>query len=386
MSTSPQTPATIVFIGLGWFPHSPGGNERYVYELTRQLAKRGDRIELCGVDLPNEQPDNALILTNLCQSHWPLPKRLRETRRQFLQRSSQTPDAINLHFPLYGLPLLSVLPPHIPVTLTFHGPWAAESQQEGANWFSVALKRWVERRVYHEMDRFIVLSHAFGTILHRDYGIPWDQIRVIPGGVDIERFAPKYNQQEARQVLGWPRDRWTLFTPRRLVPRMGLEILIQAVAQLKPHYPALSLAIAGKGPLQRSLEQQITDLQLSDSVHLLGFMPDEDLPTAYQAADLTLIPSQALEGFGLVLLESLACGTPVVCTPVGGMPEVLQPFSPQLITAGTSIQALAQTLQQILDQKLPLPTGADCRAHICAHYDWSGVAERVRQVLLEDIH
>ncbi len=83
---------------------------------------------------------------------------------------------------------------------------------------------------------------------------------------------------------------------------------------------------------------QAKELGLEDNVKFLGFLPDEELPVAYQAADLTVMPSQSFEGFGLAILESLACGTPVVCTPVGGMPEILQGFSPQLITDSISTE------------------------------------------------
>ncbi|MHC5833145.1 MAG: glycosyltransferase, partial [Nostoc sp.] len=93
--------------------------------------------------------------------------------------------------------------------------------------------------------------------------------------------------------------------------------LLQALAIIKPRIPDVWLAIAGRGHIQAALQQQATELGLDDNVKFLGFLPDEQLPLAYQAAELTIMPSQSFEGFGLVIIESIACGTPVLCTPVG---------------------------------------------------------------------
>lgn len=375
------TAANILCIGIGWFPKTPGGLDRYVYELTHHLAAGQDQVELCGVGLPETQT-NALKITNLAEPDHPLWKRLWLIRSNFLRRKATQPDAINLHFALYVLPLLKTLPPGVPLTFSFHGPWALESQQEGAGKLSVFFKHWVEQQVYNRCDRFIVLSKAFGNILHQEYQVPWSKIHIIPGGVDLSRFQPNLSRQEARTQLNWPQDRPILFTPRRLVHRVGLDKLLTAIAIIKPKIPDVWLAIAGKGPLKASLEQQKTELGLDDCVQFLGFLPDEQLPIAYQAADLSIMPSQSLEGFGLALLESLACGTPAVCTPVGGMPEILANFSPDLITASPEAQDIAAQLEKLLMEQVPIPSRTACREYVSTNFDWKNIAQEVRQVLL----
>jgi glycosyltransferase involved in cell wall biosynthesis len=299
-----------------------------------------------------------------------------------LNRSATHPDAINLHFALYSLPLLDVFPASVPITFNFHGPWALESDREGASKLGVLVKRWIEQRVYRRCDRFIVLSKAFGTILHQEYNIPWSNIHIIPGGVDTVRFQPSLNRSQARSQLNWPTDRLILFTPRRLVHRMGLDKLLMALAQVKQQVPEVWLAIAGKGALRPLLEQQVQDLELEHHVKFLGFLPDEQLPIAYQAADLTVVPSQLLEGFGLILLESLASGTPVLCTPVGGMPEVLTPRFSDCITRSTDEGAIAEHLRELLTGRLPLPSRATCREYAVTHFDWRIISQRVRHILL----
>ncbi|TAG96367.1 MAG: glycosyltransferase family 1 protein [Oscillatoriales cyanobacterium] len=367
---------------MGWFPKTPGGLARYLYELTHQLAASQDRVELCGVGLPETDPNSTIALTNLAEPDIRLWERLWLIRSNFMQRKFAKPDAINLHFALYSFPLLQVLPKGVPVTFSFHGPWALESKQEGSGKLSVFLKHWVEDRVYDRCDRFIVLSKAFGEILHEEYQIPWSKIHVIPGGVDLSRFQLDRSRPEARSQLNWPPNRPILFTARRLVHRVGLDKLLTAVAMIKPQIPDIWLAIAGKGPLQADLQQQATDLGLNDNVKFLGFLPDDQLPIAYQAADLSVMPSQSLEGFGLAVLESLACGTPALCTPVGGMPEILEPFSPNLITASTEATAIAERLEQLLLKKVPMPSREACQEYAAMNFDWQNIAQKVRKVLL----
>jgi glycosyltransferase involved in cell wall biosynthesis len=381
-TSNPTTAANILCVGMGWFPKTPGGLARYLYELTHQLAASQDRVELCGVGLPETEPNSTIALTNLAEPDIRLWERLWLIRSNFMQRKFAKPDAINLHFALYSFPLLQVLPKGVPVTFSFHGPWALESKQEGSGKLSVFLKHWVEDRVYHRCDRFIVLSKAFGDILHQEYQVPWSKIHVIPGGVDLSRFQLNRSREEARSQLNWPQNRPILFTARRLVYRVGLDKLLMAIAMIKPQIPDIWLAIAGKGPLQEVLQQQATDLGLHDNVKFLGFLPDDQLPIAYQAADLSVMPSQSLEGFGLAVLESLACGTPALCTPVGGMPEILEPFSPNLITTSIEATAIAERLEQLLLKKVPMPSREACHEYAAMNFDWQKIAQKVRKVLL----
>ncbi|HEY9878012.1 MAG TPA: glycosyltransferase family 4 protein [Leptolyngbyaceae cyanobacterium] len=383
-SSKANSQPRIAVVGNYWFPTFPGGLDRYVYELIQGLTQNQARVTLFGIDLPTESPDPALTLVNLARRDVSLPLRLWSASRRFGVVRSQPFDALNLHFALYGLSLLPHLPHDLPVTCTFHGPWAFESVQEGSGQLNVLVKKWIEQLAYRRCDRFIVLSKAFGEILHQEYGVDWAAINVIPGGVDTHRFCNSLTRHQAREQLGWPQDRLILFTPRRLVQRMGLGQLLDAIAALSAQGQEVWLAIAGKGPLRETLENQVKELDLQNQVKFLGFLPDDDLPVAYQAADLTVMPSQSLEGFGLVLLESLACGTPVLCTPVGGMPEVIQEFSPELITLDTTAASLQNSLGRILTGKTPLPSRESCRLYAEVNFNWSTIVQRVQKVLIKE--
>ena len=195
------------------------------------------------------------------------------------------------------------------------------------------LKFALERGVYRRARRLIALSQSFQGELVSRYGVDENLTRVVPGGIDTERFNLSITRSEARRQLGWPENRPTLVTVRRQVRRMGLENLIDAMEQVKACCPDVLLLLGGTGSIADDLQSQIKERGLEQNVRRLGRVSEADLPLAYRAADMTIVPSQSLEGFGLVTLESLASGTPALVTPIGGLPEVIQPLAPQCIFA-----------------------------------------------------
>src|SRR5207247_2514537 len=145
-------------------------------------------------------------------------------------------------------------------------------------------------------------------------------------------FVPRLERREARSRLGLAGEGPLLFTVRRLVPRMGLEPLLHALARL----PDARLVIGGSGWLRPRLEASASALGVASRVRFAGRIDDADLPVFYQAADLVVLPSVALEGFGLITLEALACGTPVVATAKSGATDVVAPLAPSWIAPDAS--------------------------------------------------
>jgi glycosyltransferase involved in cell wall biosynthesis len=268
----------------------------------------------------------------------------------------------------------------LPHVIHFHGPWAGESAAEGEKQLAVYMKKMLERFVYRRGTRFIVLSRAFKQILASDYQIPLSAIDIVPGGVDINRFATSTTPDDARKRLGWPTDRPILLTVRRLAHRMGLDTLVDAMAAIVERVPDALLLIAGSGPLHSELNRRITAYDLEHHAQLLGFVPDEDLPFAYSAADVSVVPTRSLEGFGLTTIESLAAGTPVFVTPRGGLPEVVGDLDPALILEDSSAASLASRLGDALTGQLSLPSPAACRAYARDCYAWPVIAAQTRHV------
>jgi len=369
-------------IGLHWFPERAGGLDRVYYDLIRALPAAGVQCKglVCGSE--NVLPDSSGAVRAFAKPGDSLLKRWVGVRRAMREELAATDfDLVVSHFCLYTLPVRGIIASHqLPLVVHFQGPWAQESRQEGAGRAAVFAKHAIERQVYSRAARFIVLCDPFGDILESMYGIARDRIHRVPPGLDSARFRTDLSRAEARQRLGWPADRHIIFTARRLAGRMGLEDLIDAALKVRASTSDILILIAGKGRLAETLQQRIDAAGLSDHVRLLGFMPDADLPMAYAAADLCVVPTVALEGFGLVTIESLAAGTPVMVTPVGGLPDGVIGLAPQLVLPATGAAALAEGISGALSGRLPLPSREQCREHAAANFDWKVIAARVRAV------
>jgi len=368
----------ILTIGMGWFGEEPGGLNRMYAGLLSGLAASGVSVRgLLAGSASADSPGNIVFFARRGASALARLNACRAAIADALRTDGA--DVIVAHFAPYALPLLDLLGAQ-PFVFHFHGPWAGESRAEGGSRLSVAMKRAIERRVYRRADRFVVLSRAFASVLHHQYGIPGEQIFVVPGGVDAERYTVAAPRRAARERLGLPQDRPLIVSVRRLIRRVGLEGLIDAMREVRRSAPEALLLIAGRGTLAAELQARIAALGLADHVRLLGFVAEEELPWLYRAADLTVMPSVTLEGFGLPTIESLAAGTPVIVTPVGGLPETVLELDPVLVTANCGAPAIADTLSFALRHLEGLP-GADACAHfVRANFDWPVIARKVLAV------
>ena len=353
------------------------------YELVRYLPSSGVAVRGLVTGSYRVAQDSGGAVRAFAAPDAPLPVRWFALRRELRQMfCEQEPDLVAAHFALYPFPVLDTLRFH-PLVFHFHGPWALEGQVQGEKTLDIRAKAALERVVYRRATRCIVLSHSFGDMLFQEYGVPPERIRRVPGGVDVERYTSALTKREVRERLGWPHDRPIVLTVRRLVRRMGLENLISAISEVRRRVPEVLLMIAGKGELSKELEARVWSLGLEDSIRFLGFVSDEDLPTVYRAANLSIVPTVALEGFGLVAVESLAAGTPVFVTPVGGLPEVVSGLSADLVLSGSDVGSLAEGLEAALGGELILPDAEACRIHVRVRYDWPVVAARVQEVYAE---
>jgi glycogen synthase len=362
-----------------------GGLNRFYYDLLHYLPQHAVTVRGLVSGSSQASPEPKGPVREFALATAPLAVRWYTLRRELRRMlAEQQPDLVATHFAPYAFPVLDMISSY-PLVVHFQGPWALESRFEGSRGPKVWIKGSLERAVYQRGTRCITLSYAFSDVLHRDYGVPVERIRVIPGGTNVDLFATNLNRREARERLGWPQDRIVVLAVRRLARRMGLEDLISAMKEVRKRVPEVLLLIAGKGALHEELSALISSLGLEGSVRLLGFVPDQDLPLAYRAADLSVMPTVALEGFGLVAVESLAAGTPVLVTPVGGLPEVVRDLSPNLVLSETGERSLSEGIIMVLTGGLVLPNAETCRSYARAHYDWSVIADRVRKVYLEAI-
>lgn len=380
-----STPIDSLQIGMHWFDERPGGLDRMFMALIESLPAQGVSVRGLVAGTPRVLDASGGLVQSFAEAHSGLHTRLWQARVQSNKlRKARVPDVVATHFALYAAPTAGVFR-GVPRVVHFHGPWASESGSEGRGKVSRFARQLLERSVYRGGTRHIVLSQAFGRILQTDYGVRDDQIRIVPGCVDVGRFDTGTTRRQARERLGLPQDRPLLFCVRRLVTRMGLEDLIDAMFIVKQAVPDALLTIAGKGPLEPQLQARIAARGLENHVRLAGFVPDADLPLWYSSADVTVVPTVALEGFGLTTIESLAAGTPVLVTPVGGLPEAVAPLSPDLVMSSTGYHAIGSGIADALLGTRVLPDPEACRAYARERFAQPVVAAQVAQVYREAI-
>jgi len=284
------------------------------------------------------------------------------------------PDAILLHHPFAGA-LLSRAPwrGETLLAVVYLSPWDEDyrlrdpSGRGPRRAVLATVRRWIERSVVRRARRVYPMSGFMAERVRALHRLPADRLRVVPGGVDPEHFSPPGDRSALRARLGLPEKAPVLLSLRNLEPRMGLAELLRAVPVVRAAHPGLRVLIGGTGELATVLREDARALELGETVRFLGFVPEAELPALYGAADLFVLPTQALEGFGLVTLESLACGTPVLGTPVGATPELVRPLDPTLVLDAPSVPAIARGILAFLARGDHDALRSRCRAHAAAH-------------------
>ncbi len=333
--------------GTTWPATTPGGVPRYFADLFSALRRRPD-IEVSAAAFGVPAPGG----TTWGPEAGPTASRVRASRRPAPAEAA----VLDRHFALFGpAPRGAALVTH------FHGPWACESATAGENRAAVAVKYLVERARYRGTDRFVVLSQAFADLLVGRYGADRGSVTVIPAGVDLRRFT-------ARPVPDGPPR---VLCVRRLERRMGIDVLLRAWPEVLARHPAAHLDVVGDGSERAALHRRASESGITDTVTFVGTVDDADLARAYSAASLTVVPSLAWEGFGLVALESLAAGRAPVVTDVGGLPDAVRGAAADLIVPAGDPAALAERISAGLDGLRPSVEA--CRAE-AERFSWETAA------------
>jgi glycosyltransferase involved in cell wall biosynthesis len=346
-----------------------GGAERVLYEESTRLAKKGHAVRVLTRRLPYHESDVEQIdgveehRYNFQEKLFPFffKSILSDCRRTFRSLEANFPfDIINFHQPFSAIGVLSSTGSRkVPCVYTCHSlsfeEYISRSSSPGnpINWLlqrlQIRARKSIEQTVFKRSDHFVVLSEYTSEKLQRTYGPSSSKVSVIPGGVDLERFKPPTDKARIRARLDLPEDKFILFSVRNLVPRMGLENLISAFEIAQNGRRDLLLIIGGEGPLELELKEQVRRYGVEDYVRFAGYIPDEDLPSYYQVADLFILPTTELEGFGLVTVEALASGLPVLGTPVGGTREILAKLGADYLFEDSTPQSIATGILEALN-------------------------------------
>jgi glycosyltransferase involved in cell wall biosynthesis len=400
----------IVCVHRGVYPERIGGTYSYIHELYRRLAARGHEVDIIAstregrAGPPRDYEGMRLHLYAYRRVNPILStlQHLRKTSSIFSEIAAEKPvDVLSIHESQLGYRLarsregraVCQIPTfHAPVFLEFRFNTAWEIAQEQS-----AARRAVLRLTEPPLERWQrrfetgVLNAAKGVVILSQYtrrhiethfpSVDLGKVRIIPSGVDTDRFRPAEDKPAVRGALGIDPDGIRLVTTRKLAPRMGLENLVRAMPAVLEASAVrglkLDLAICGSGALEPVLVALIDGLGIADSVRLVGRVSDDDLVRQYQAADLFVLPTVAMEGFGISTVEALSTNLPVIGTPAGATPEILAPIDARLLTDDTSADALARGIIAWLGWRDEDTGTTRYRDEVLSKYTWESVTDRV---------
>ncbi len=367
-----------------------GGMSVYIRELARELGKRRHRIDVYTC-LENGRHEPVVdLFENVRLIHLGIPNNGHLSRlafypylpdffksmENFRSREGIVYDLIHSHYWLSGR----------------LGNWAQElwdrphlamlhTLGEVKNRTDVGrpeseLRIAAEKQLVKSCYRILAPTNREKDNLMRYYGVCGEKIGVVPCGVNLDIFQPQ-DKQATRKQLGFDPDDIILLYVGRFEPLKGIEGLLEAISHLKGHQRLRLVLVGGDGdqaPESRLLRQKARSLGIEDKVVFAGRVEQKYLPPYYSSADVLVISSH-YESFGLVGLEALACGRPVVSTPVGAMETLINQSHAGYVLSDTLPLSLAKGIQSIISNP-NLPNSDEIRKSVLK-YSWSNVATAI---------
>lgn len=319
---------------------APGGVQIHIRQLTKHLRERGHEVlVLAPGDVPGVREHVHIVgrtfttFSNGSVAKISISPRTLTTLTREMRAFA--PDVVHVHEPFCpGISLTAVWSAPAPVVGTFHSYFERETM-EGRLYTAVApLLRPIWHRVHHRVAVSEAARHsAKGRLGAGD-------VQILPNGVEVERFAT------ASPATDLPPGRKLLFVGR-LEARKGLPFAMRAFTQLADRYPDLRLVVVGDGPERTAVST--VPAALRSRVHMLGKVSYEALPTYHRAADIFIAPATGAESFGIVLVEAMAAGLPIVASNIPGYREVARDGRESLLVAPSDADALTRGIARLLD-------------------------------------
>lgn len=362
-----------------YYPY-PSGVSENVYHLSKALRARGHDVQILttnyGRDPAGEPAHQESGVTRFGRAWFvplnrsfatvPIGWRMSGQVKRFLRANRF--DVLHLH---------GIFPPDISFWALKHSQTVNVVTFHTVGFATSRVAAWLCRRVFGRYNRKLALRIA-ETRAGLEFVQPYfpGEYRIIPAGVDTDRFNPALRWAGPPPAPGFEaRARRILFVGR-LDARKGLPILLKALPAVRARIPDVELIVVGRGPMEQKCRQLTAKLGLANSVSFQGHVSNELLPRYYVSADVYCAPTLGGEAFGIVLLEAMASGTPVVASDITGYNEVVKGGETGLLCPPGDPAVLAGTLIAVLtDAGLRIRLRANGRAWAERH-SWSrGAAE-----------
>ncbi|OGX27299.1 MAG: hypothetical protein A2705_02255 [Omnitrophica WOR_2 bacterium RIFCSPHIGHO2_01_FULL_52_10] len=238
--------------------------------------------------------------------------------------------------------------------------------------------RWLKRLALREIDRLTVVSHALEDEIRR-LAVDNIPVEVLPMGVDLAHFTPDHYSDAIKEKHG-VRGELLLFVGR-LSEEKGIEYLIKAMPEILGRFPAAKLLIVGSGPLENQLRVLVENTGIAANVVFVGPVAHLSLADYYATADVLIGPS-VREGFGLVFVEAMACGCPVIASDLPGIADIIVEGKTGFCVRSLDSQAIAgKTIEVLQDQSLREQVKSQARAYVAARFSAQRAAARYKEIL-----
>ncbi len=364
-----------------------GGMSVYVREVARELGNRGHLVDIYTRRSNSRQQQIAELYDNVRLIHLhagdsgqmnklALYAHLDEFFKEleaFRNRTSLDYDLIHSHYWLSGrVGNWAQERWEVPHVFMFHTVGAVKNSTAGSE-KEPEIRMAIEKHLAKKCDRILVATDRERDHLMQHYGACNEKIGVVPCGVNLNLFRP-LDKAAARQQLGFAPDESIVLYVGRFAPVKGIDRLMEAIANLEHHQRLRLVIVGGDGNdarESRDFQRLAGKLSIQDSVTFVGRIEQDKLPTYYSAADVLVVPSH-YESFGLVALESLASGTPVVATKVGAMESILKEGETGHVVSNGSPRLLARGIEKFISNSNGL-SAHEVRASV-TRYAWSNVA------------
>ncbi len=370
-----------------WYYPKTGGVATHLRDLAFHLRHRGHEVMIVtnnhgvhgdkGLDEKGVSIHRVSGLTDPLLSINISPYASRELRSLL---SRENPDVIHAHHAFTPLSLRGIAvakEENFPTVLTTHSIFLAHDSPlwDFFNQAFPVLGWYIDRA-----DRIIAVSNAAKTFISH---FTKKEVIVIPNGVDKKRFHPNWNKERLREGLGIEEEH-VILCVSRLSYRKGIHVLLSAMRILNEEMDEVRLIIVGEGEMGLFLRTQAKLLGIENRISFMGYVPSQQLPKFFGTTDIFVLPSLAAEAFGIVLLEAMASGKPVVATNLGGIPEVVENSNCGILVDPGDEYALAEAIFSLLeDEGLRNELGKNGRKAVEERYSWDIIVEKIEKLYQE---
>jgi glycosyltransferase involved in cell wall biosynthesis len=412
-------PLRIALLAYRGKPHV-GGQGVYVRHLAKALTDAGHRVEVLGgqpypvldervrlIELPSLEIYNDYFpmrmpglwelkdwtdvaeVTSFSFGQFPEPLAFSLRAWRHLRRRVGEFDLVHDNQCL-GYGLLGIQQAGLPVLATVHHPITVDRRLEiehAEGWYKrLTLRRWysftnMQTRVVQRIPRIVTVSENSFRDIATDHGVDPNKMAIVPVGVDVDLFRPLPDVAPVPGRL--------ITTASADVTMKGLSYLLEALAKVRTERPETHLVVIGKRKVGGRSDETIRQLGLEDAVEFVTGVPEQRIIELYSEAELAVVPS-LYEGFSLPAIEAMSCGTPVIATSGGALPEVVgADGDTALVVPPGDSEALAAKLRWALGHDdLRATVGARGRQRVVDQWSWHHTAAKTVEqyrILLDQV-